>query len=240
MTDVDWVDIRYSGPGVQIVAGNTARPVLISNYTNSYALITENTVAFQIGNGATNLQRSKIPELHVQHRVDFKTAYQTFISATHLSAGIHTVARLNVSQIKAVLRSDSRSQTADLNVLIQCKTAAGGAVVGAAAVKFLIVIQGDEGSGSLNETYLGASLVSIAQIPEGQALHQSLSDVTKTHFTNPVLSVVREGDDYLLKLSGYSAASNPNFGSASQLQCSLTLTGYAANGGVNHLPMLRF
>ncbi|WP_407477281.1 hypothetical protein [Acinetobacter baumannii] len=239
-TDTGWVDIRYSGPTVAFTADNRARPVLISNYTNSYSLISENLVNFQIGNSAPNIQRSKIPELHVQHRTDFKTAYQTFQSATHLSAGVHTVAQLDVAQIRAMTASQNRPQTADLNVLIQFATA-GGVVVGAAAVKFLIVIQGDEGSGStLNEAYLGASLVSIAQIPSGLALNQSLPDTMKTHFTNPALSVVREGDKYLLKLSGYAAVSNPNFGSASQIRSFCTLTGYGANNGLNILPMLRF
>ena len=239
-TDVDWVDIRYSGPTVAVTTDNRARPVLISNYTNSYSLISENMVTFQIGNSAPNLQRSKIPEIHVQHRVDFKTTYQNFTSDTHLSAGVHTVAQLDVAQIRAMTGQQNRPQTADLNVLIQCRTA-GGVVVGAAAAKFLIVVQGDEGSGStLNEAYLGASLVSFAQIPEGLPLSQSVADVMKIHFTNPVLSVVREGDKYLLKLSGYATKTNPNFGSASQLRCSLTLTGYGANNGTNILPMLRF
>ena len=239
-TDSGWVDIRYSGPAAAVNTDNVARPVLMSNYSNSYALVSENMIYFQIGNSSPNLQRSKIPEIHVQHRVDFKTAYQNFPSATHLSAGVHTVAQLSVAQIRAIAVQQNRPQTADLNVLIQFKSS-GGVVVGAAAAKFLVVIQGDEGSGStLNDAYLGASLVSIAQIPAGLALNQSVPDVMKTHFTTPVLSVVREGDNYLLKLSGYAAVSNPNFGAANQLQCSLTLTGYAANNGQNILPMLRF
>lgn len=239
-TDVDWVDIRYSGPTVAVTADNRARPVLIANYTNSYSLISANMVTFQIGNSAPNLQRSKIPELHVQHRTDFKTAYQNLPSSTHLSAGVHTVAQLDVTQLRAEVGVQNRPQTADLNVLIQCVTA-GGVVVGAAAAKFLIVIQGEEGAGTaLGEAYLGASLVSIAQIPGGLPLDPSISDTTKQHFTNPVLSVVRDGNKYLLKLSGYAAVANPNFGSANAIRSSLTLTGYGANNGTNILPMLRF
>jgi hypothetical protein len=112
---------------------------------------------------------------------------------------------------------------------------ASAVVVGACVAKILLVVQAAEGSNVNNASpnvYVGASLISFADIPTGSIFDTVFSSDFKKHFTTPTLSVVANGsDNYYLKLSGYSAVSVANYGSADRIKTFTTAEIQGNNNG---------
>jgi hypothetical protein len=242
--DTDWRDIKFTG-------GSSVRvspPVLQGNWTNSYQLITENQIVHSIGNGAFTreaLSRAGLPSPPAFAGVSFGKQSRDFDATTYLSAGVYTICEISTTRLKS-LASQRIPGTMILNVFIQNKTP-GGIVVGASVANILLVWQGAEGtlsSRGVDTIFLGASLISYAEIPAGSVFDTVNGASFKKHFTNPTVTVVANGaDNYYIKLSGYAAATNPDYGAATILRSNATMQVFSAanraNTGTNLISIVK-
>jgi len=238
-TDVDYRDIKFSGVTSTVNTLNVAQPIVYGNWTNSYQLITEEQVFTQFGNGTPTvgaLARWLSPKLHTEARVSFAANQREFLASTHLSAGVFTVYEISTTAIKALSSMSKRPMTAELTLFMQQRTS-GAVVVGACVAKVLLVVQAAEGSSPGNAStnvYVGASLISFAEIPAGSVFDTVFGSDFKKHFTTPVLSVVANGaDNYYLKLSGYASPSTANYGPADRIKTYMTMEMQGNNNGLS-------
>ena len=235
VTDVDYRDVKFSGTTQQVQSLNVAQPIVEGNWTNSYQFITEEQIFNQLGNGTSTvggLARWNSPKLHTEARVSYDVNARAFDAATHLSAGVFNVWELSTAKLKTLSAMNKRPMAAELTLFMQQKTA-GEVVVGACVAKILLVVQAAEGSsaGSASPSvYVGASLMSFAEIPAGSVFDTAFGSDFKKHFTNPVLTIVANGaDNYYLRLSGYAAPATANYGAANKILTHATFEMFGKN-----------
>lgn len=235
-TNTDWCDIKISSAFGAI---QVAKPILFGNWSNSYCIISPGVVEEGFSNGCTTantIKRAGIPGRASTSRKSFLSGSIAFLSADYLNLGIHTISRLTVTDL--ILASQAtRTFSATMFVTMQHKTA-GLVTIGTTVAQILIVVSapGEGTSNSINDVYLNASLIGIVSIAPGLPLDTTTAGVTKAHFTNPILSVSREGDKYYFKLSGYGAPSTPNYGPANQISSHITLDINGVNNSSGLIP----
>ena len=226
MTDPDWRDIKFA-PGVTNTAARP--PVVHSNWSNSYQLMTENHVITAFGNGGPGgdilAQRMRVPTPHAEAGISYTRYSRSFLASEHLSGGVFNVAEISTADIKSLLVTNSaaRAHTLELTLMLQNLTA-GGVCVGSSVAKIQLIVQGAQGGGDVDTMFVDGSLLGIAQIPTGTVFDTLFGSDFKQHWTNPALSIVANGaDNYYIRLSGYAAVNVANYGAAAQLQTSLVM-----------------
>lgn len=233
-TDIDYADVKFtsslSGTSLDILAP----PTFVGNWTNAYRMWTAGQVVTQFGNSfstTASRQRHLAPKLHTEARVTFDLSRKEFSSSTNLVGGIHTIAEIDTNLISNLTSQSSRACTADMNIFMQMKSASN-VVLGAAVAKVSLVVQGSEGigTGATTDVYVATSLTGFTQLESG--IIDTVNNVNLfKHFTNPTLTIERVGTKYLLKLSGYTAASGSVYGSTSKVFSNTTMTIYSLNSG---------
>ncbi|AYP68900.1 tail fiber protein [Acinetobacter phage vB_AbaM_IME285] len=234
-TDVNYADVKFtaslSGTNLDVLAP----PTFIGNWTNAYRMWSEGQVVTQFGNAFSggNARRHQAPKLHTEARVTFDLSRKEFLSSTNLVGGVHTVAEIDTNLISNLASQSSRACTADMNIFMQMKNASN-VVLGAAVAKVSLVVQGSEGigTGATTDVYVAASLTGFTQL-EGGVIDTVNNVSLFKHFTSPVLTIERVGTKYLLKLSGYVAASGSVYGSTSKVFSNTTMTIYSLNSGAS-------
>lgn len=235
-TDVDYADVKFtsslSGTSLDVLAP----PTFVGNWTNAYRMWTAGQVVTQFGNSFSTTaarQRHLAPKLHTEARVTFDLSRKEFLSSTNLVGGVHTVAEIDTNLISNLASQSSRACTADMNIFMQMKNASN-VVLGAAVAKVSLVVQGSEGigTGATTDVYVAASLTGFTQL-EGGVIDTVNNVSLFKHFTSPVLTIERVGTKYLLKLSGYVAASGSVYGATSKVFSNTTMTIYSLNSGAS-------
>lgn len=232
-TDPAYVDVKFTSSFSGTSLDTLQPPVFIGNWTNGYRMWSEGQVVTQFGNAFSggNARRHQAPKLHTEARVTFDLSRKEFLSSTNLVGGIHTVAEIDTNLISNLASQSSRACTADMNIFMQMKNASN-VVLGAAVAKVSLVVQGSEGigTGATTDVYVAASLTGFTQL-EGGVIDTVNNVSLFKHFTSPVLTIERVGTKYLLKLSGYVAASGSVYGSTSKVSSNTTMTIYSLNSG---------
>ena len=226
-TDPDWRDIKFT-PGV-LSFGFVRPPVVYSNWSNSYQLMTENHVVTAFGNGGPGgdilAQRMRVPTPHEEAGISYTRYSRNFLASEHVSGGVFNVAEISTADIKSMLlmHTQSRAHTLELTLMLQNLTP-GGTCVGSSVAKILLIVQGAQGNGNVDTMFVAGSLLGFAQIPAGTVFDSQFGSDFKQHWTNPELSIVANGaDNYYIRLSGYAAVSVANYGAADRLQTSLVM-----------------
>ena len=227
-TNTGWVDIRLNVDLSKPVIGT---PVLIGNWTNSYALVNTNSVTDGFGNnyGVNDLatKRAGVPLSPGSAGISYSRGVLNIQAATSLSGGTYTIAALNVNEIRSIITDNTqRGQTATLNVFMKHRTSSL-VCVGASTAKFSLILQGDEGSGNVNDVELGVALESFVDTGNSFVFDTDFGSTFAKHFTNPTVVVSRVGDVFSIGLTGYLAVSVANYGPASSILASYTLENYA-------------
>ncbi|ASN73455.2 tail fiber protein [Acinetobacter phage vB_AbaP_B5] len=235
-TDVNYADVKFnaslSGTSLDVLAA----PTFVGNWTNAYRMWSGGQVVTQFGNSFSTTaarQRHQAPKLHTEARVSFDLSRKAFLSSTNLVGGVHTIAEVDTSLISNLVSQSARACTADMNIFMQMKTA-NNVVLGAAVAKVSLVVQGSEGigTGAATDVYVAASLTGFTQL-EGGVIDTVNNVSLSKHFTTPTLTIERVGTRYLLRLSGYIAASGSLYGSTSQIFSNTTMTIYSLNSGAS-------
>ncbi|QEP53229.1 tailspike protein [Acinetobacter phage BS46] len=234
-TDVDYADVKFtsslSGTSLDILAP----PTFVGNWTNAYRMWTAGQVVTQFGNAFSggNARRHQAPKLHTEARVTFDLSRKEFLSSTNLVGGVHTIAEVDTNLISNLVNQSARACTADMNIFMQMKNSSN-VVLGAAVAKVSLVVQGSEGigTGATTDVYVAASLTGFTQL-EGGVIDTVNNVSLFKHFTSPVLTIERVGTKYLLKLSGYVAASGSLYGATAKVFSNTTMTIYSLNSGAS-------
>lgn len=241
-TDTTWADIQFTTPFVNTTA--VKPPIVTGNWTNSYQLITTNSVVTCYGNGGNGgdavAQRIGAPSIHTAAGVSFSKTTRTFLASSFLTAGVFTVAELSTTDIKALIPMNStrRAQTAKLTLMLQNVTA-GGVCVGSAVAEVTLIIQGAQGGGNVDTMFVAGALTAFAQIPTGSIFDTRFSSDFKQHWTAPALTITANGtDNYYINLSGYAAVSVPNYGTADRVISSFVLQNNASAYGNQYRGLL--
>lgn len=241
-TDMEWVDIRLEP--FYSTAGLVAPPTMENNWSNSYQIVTHGAIQTAVGNGGSagvhkNAQMG-IPTSPATAGVSFERSAKEYLATSHLTNNEFTISEISVSDIKRFIPFgvSRRSHTAELIILAQ-NMSSGAVCLGASTFKILLVIQAPLGGGNIDDVYIGGSLISFAEIPDNSLFDDRYNSTFKKHFTNPSIRLVKNGDIYQIKASGYSAISVPNYGSADRILSSSTLISYASASGRHHRGFLK-
>ena len=179
-------------------------------------------------------------------RVNYNTGQKVFSRGNDYSAGLWTVAEINVSEIKRLLSEEILAASEapavfDLDVLASVRSS-GGIAFSNLALKFMGVVgHSSEGLPStllLDDVYVGVNLLSVVEIPAGLNI-DTAGRKTRSWFLDPALTVERFGDVYKLRISGFADYSYPDYGSPQSIISSATLTIKSRNNSASRFSALR-
>lgn len=241
-TDTGWVDVRldpfYSKSGL------VSPPTMENNWSNSYQMVTHGAILTSVGNGGSGgIQKNAqmgIPTSPATAGVSFEREYKEYLAASHLSNNEFTICEISISDIKNFIPFgvSRRSHTAELIVLAQ-NMSSGGVCLGASTFKILLIIQAPLGGGNIDDVYINGSLTGFVEIPDNSLFDDRYNSAFKKHFTDPSIRLVKNGDIYQIKASGYAPVSIPNYGSADRIVSSTTLISFASASGRHHRGFLK-
>lgn len=156
--------------------------------------------------------------------------------AANNSAGVFSIAKIMTNRVMQFVdrQNGQRDASGTIYVRMAHMTSAGGVQMGAAlAVIDFVAMSASAGiapaQSPVDDVYMGFTLRSFVQIDAGQPMEGQFGSTTKTAFTSPTLSVTKEADGYVLKLSGYSVPSIPNWGAATVMVSNVTMDINAQN-----------
>ncbi|RFF22787.1 phage tail protein [Acinetobacter sp. JW] len=241
-TDTEWVDVRldpfYSSTGL------VAPPTMNNNWSNSYQMVTHGAIQTAFGNGGTGgVQKNAqmgIPTSPATAGVSFERSTKEYLASSHLSNNEFTICELSVSDIKNFIPFgvSRRSHTAELTVFVQ-NMSSGSVCLGSSVFKILLVIQAPLGAGNVDEVYIGASLLGFSEVADNSLFDDKYNSSFRKHFTNPSIRLIKNGDIYQIKASGYSSVAVPNYGSSDRVLSSTTLISMASAAGRHHRGFLK-
>lgn len=166
---------------------------------------------------------------------------QNFAKDADLSNGVYRVATIDINHVLSLLPfHNQRPAAGEISILMRHRTP-GGVTVGATlAILGFVMMASSEGvspADALNDAYTSFFLKWCVPVAAGSPI-DTLGATTHEHFANPALSVERIGDLYHLRLSGYSASSNPNYGPADRITSHITMQADGLNGsGITGSPI---
>lgn len=223
--DPAYADIRID---YVVTGGSVPFPLIMQCWTSGTALFTP-ARAELIGvgsNSANTFRNALVPATPASARRSYIAGPATYQNtANNLAGGIFRVLGLDVQFLKSMLIDGARPVKGEISILMQHRTV-GGIVNGTSHCVIGFLIQAaSEGisSGRIDDVYAAFALKDFIQIAAGQPTETTFGGTTKVHFTNPVLSVDRVGDVFNLRLSGYAAPSQANYGPADRILSQVTV-----------------
>lgn len=212
------------------IAGLSVR----DNFTTATRLFEVGKVLNQGGNTiapTTALGRinSRAPIAPADARKTYWASNDARPVATNNVGGVFTVAAINVQDVIGLPRiTGERDACGTIYVRMAHMTAAGGVEFGSALAVVDFIAMGSSigvtnSAAATNDCYMAFTLRSFTQIPAGLPMESQFGATTKAFFTAPALSVERSGNLYLLKLSGYTNQTIPNWGSSTLMISSVTM-----------------
>ncbi len=158
---------------------------------------------------------------------------RTYLAATNLVGDVFRVASIDTSDMMDLLAVNQRPVKGEINILIQHKGA--GAVVSGTThlvigFVFMPASEGVAHADKVDALYGTFVLKDFMEIAPGQPI-DTLGAVTARHFASPVLTMTRTGSTgpFDLFLSGYAAASLPNYGADDRITSHITIEADALN-----------
>lgn len=216
-------------------------PILRGNTTTGYRLCDiPLTSAEGTYWGQNNRLSSRVGLSANDAKVNYVARGKVFNAADNLVEGVFTIATISVFRIRqlllgGVITSAEIPAVFDMSVLVRPRSSSG-VVFNNAHVKLSGVLgYASEGmtTGIVNDLYVGLSLVSVTEMPIGEAIRVNSSGSADLYLRNwwiePKLTLVRSGNIYKVQLSGFSNLAIDSFGEATEVQSFCTLTCNSSN-----------
>lgn len=234
IADADYHAIRWDDERNQ--PGSIAAPPSLRNcWTTGANLITPGRVVDFEGNGGTTarlLKNARAPLSPQSARRTTISDARIYLAANELRGGVYNIAKISIDDMLNNVIDAYRPTQGEIRVMMQHRTK-GGQVIGTSlAVIDFVAMTASEGmtaANRVNDVYCDFGLKSFLAIPSGLPIDK-LGARTQQHFVDPVLTVTRRGNEYVLALSGYAAVSVVNYGPADRIYSCITMHADALNG----------